>query len=560
MSESHILLLPRNDYFKWVKAAQRYALAFGVSITPEPEKAGSNAVITVVITPNGYPKEGDIERYLLARYPKIVIDPIQVDSPGAFEEILNQRVESGEQFGQTRGDPEQKAIPKYSAERLYLFWPTESPVITQAFGVNPEMFSISGLPGHEGIDFRAPYHSSVFACAPGEVYMVEHNPDAHAYGKHVRIRHAHGYRTVYAHLSELQVQVGEKVSAKQVIGRVGLTGNSGGAIIHLTLKKDHTSENGETDFPGDVIDPTPFLVFPHQEAEVLEALNMENLIGDLDYPWASPCLIGVNSRPDGTLQEPDFSVLTSARIEAIKVMQNTSVGIVNQLRHMFSGIFIMARLAPPLGQMMTKPIDWVSGIREDMLRLYSANTRYFEIHQSPNLHLHGWGQTWHSGKEFGDWWLEVAMQLREEFPESRLGFPGVSPGEYVPEQRSDALSFLDQADAAIQKADWVGVNCYWASEQEMYHPDKGRFYLNIRQRHPEKLIFITEFANVNQFTDPSVKGLEYVKYYLQIRGEKGIGAAFAQVISAGDGYNSLVWRKEDGALTEIPGSVGERSE
>jgi hypothetical protein len=122
----------------------------------------------------------------------------------------------------------------------------------------------------------------------------------------------------------------------------------------------------------------------------------------------------------------------------------------------------------------------------------------------------------------------------------------------------DARVFLDQADDALLAADWVGVNCFWSTETEMQADDGGRFYRYYRQRFPEKLLFITEFGDVNQRTGPHVKGQEYVSYYQSLRQETGIGAAFAQVLSAASGYASLAWRDEDGVLNKIPFLVGKR--
>ena len=128
------------------------------------------------------------------------------------------------------------------------FGPTEYNVITQHFGVNPQYYAQFGLPGHEGIDFRAPHGTMIFACADGTVYRVE-TADNNNYGIHVRIEHADGYKTVYAHLMKPLVMVGDIVRAGEVIGLADNTGNSHGDHLHLTLKL------GER-----ILDPTPFLL------------------------------------------------------------------------------------------------------------------------------------------------------------------------------------------------------------------------------------------------------------------------------------------------------------
>lgn len=142
-----------------------------------------------------------------------------------------------------------------------LSWPTEYQTVTQAFGINPQWYSKFGLPGHEGLDIRAPLHSKIYACADGEVYAIHNNLDDHPYGNHIRIKHDGGYQTIYAHLEEILVEVGQKVIRKQYIGVADSTGNSSGSHLHLTLKKDGATLKGETIYPNDIIDPTPYLLY-----------------------------------------------------------------------------------------------------------------------------------------------------------------------------------------------------------------------------------------------------------------------------------------------------------
>lgn len=142
-------------------------------------------------------------------------------------------------------------------EEFVLHWPTQYPVITQGFGKNPQNYP--GLPGHEGVDLRAPLGSPITACAGGIVYRSGWHE---AYGYHIRIDHDCSYKTIYGHLSQILVVAGELVSAGQLIGKAGNTGNSRGAHLHLTLKRDGATARKETIYPSDIIDPTPFLKLP----------------------------------------------------------------------------------------------------------------------------------------------------------------------------------------------------------------------------------------------------------------------------------------------------------
>lgn len=142
-------------------------------------------------------------------------------------------------------------------------WPTQYGTITQEFRKRPEFYGKFGLPGHEGIDFQAPDGSEIYAVADGAVgdVRLDGNSDKlnKPYGNQVRIRHEGGYESIYAHLMQPTVCVGQSVQAGQLIGLADNTGNSFGAHLHFTVKKKGASQTGETDFPWDIIDPTPYL-------------------------------------------------------------------------------------------------------------------------------------------------------------------------------------------------------------------------------------------------------------------------------------------------------------
>lgn len=147
----------------------------------------------------------------------------------------------------------------------FTHWPTSSRTITQAYNARPSVYAQWGLTGHDGVDIAAATGAPVYAVAPGVVYAVgdERADKAHGghnYGVRVYIQHRDGYRTIYGHLDQRLVQVGQDVQGGQLIGRADSTGNSTGPHLHLTLKKDGATARGETAQPYDIIDPTPFLM------------------------------------------------------------------------------------------------------------------------------------------------------------------------------------------------------------------------------------------------------------------------------------------------------------
>jgi len=90
---------------------------------------------------------------------------------------------------------------------------------------------------HHGIDYAAPTGTPVWAVADGEVI---YRARAGGFGNLVKIRHANGYVSYYAHLSRYakHLKVGQKVAQKQVIGYVGQTGLATGPHVCFRVAKN----------------------------------------------------------------------------------------------------------------------------------------------------------------------------------------------------------------------------------------------------------------------------------------------------------------------------------
>lgn len=114
---------------------------------------------------------------------------------------------------------------------------------------------------HTGVDFPAAEGEPIHAAVTGIVVFAGNSGDWA--GNHVAILHADGYTTMYSHLSSIGTTAGERVSAGQVIGRVGDTGRAFGPHLHFEVYPPGVHY-------GDIyaaIDPLPWLasfgVHPH---------------------------------------------------------------------------------------------------------------------------------------------------------------------------------------------------------------------------------------------------------------------------------------------------------
>lgn len=100
---------------------------------------------------------------------------------------------------------------------------------------------------HPGIDMASHIGEPVNPVMDGTVTQVLH--DTWDYGNHIIIKHANNFSSLYAHLSKINVAVGQKVTTNTIIGEVGSTGRSTGPHLHLEI-------HDELDRP---FNPAPFL-------------------------------------------------------------------------------------------------------------------------------------------------------------------------------------------------------------------------------------------------------------------------------------------------------------
>ncbi|MFA6457231.1 MAG: peptidoglycan DD-metalloendopeptidase family protein [Bacteroidota bacterium] len=118
-----------------------------------------------------------------------------------------------------------------------LTWPVSGGRVVAEFGnqVHPVMKTITT---NTGIDIATKENTPVRCVADGEVALIHWLP---SYGNLIIINHSHGYRTVYAHLSEISVITGQQIKEGTVIAKSGETVS--GNLLHFEVWKEKDKQN-----------------------------------------------------------------------------------------------------------------------------------------------------------------------------------------------------------------------------------------------------------------------------------------------------------------------------
>ena len=113
---------------------------------------------------------------------------------------------------------------------------------SQYFGENPAWYQKFGLKGHNGIDIPLSTGTKLYSVIDGTV--IEQTSDPSGYGEYVKIENT-SCGVLYAHLSKFVLTVGQTVSAGDLVGYSGNTGNSTGPHLHFgVFPKPRDRSNG----------------------------------------------------------------------------------------------------------------------------------------------------------------------------------------------------------------------------------------------------------------------------------------------------------------------------
>lgn len=172
-----------------------------------------------------------------------------------------------------------------SAQRLLMLTPINGARLSSSFSTARRHPILGYTRRHNGTDFAAPRGTPVMAAGNG---VVERADRFGSFGNYIRIRHANGFQTAYAHLNGFArgVRAGSRVTQGQVIGYVGTTGRSTGPHLHYEVHQNGTPRNPMTlDLPtGRQLTEAEIPLFEAERDRIIAIREAAHSADDNDAP------------------------------------------------------------------------------------------------------------------------------------------------------------------------------------------------------------------------------------------------------------------------------------
>ena len=372
---------------------------------------------------------------------------------------------------------------------IHLVYPTIYQEIIQKFAENGDIYWQFNFPGHDGLDFKAPFHSKVFAAADGIVSAINYDYEER-FGLHIVIEHVDGYSTLYGYLGKANVAEGEKVKQNQVIALSGDSNNRG--YIHFGLYNKTLERLKNSKYPNGELDPTPFMKYDKQNFVSKSIVKTKKNQG-----------IGAN------YVNKSYSDLAPNKTQNYVFSHTIKI---DRLKALKKNGFIVIVVDEEISKANQKPSQYLKSIRADIERCYQTGIRFFQIGKSPNITQNGMNSVWRSAGEFSNWWIDVCSPLTELFPDIRLGYPSLTQGRAVPGIKFDSKQFLLESSEAIEFSDWIGFEYIWQSRQELMRLIEQNELLTASKIAPSKARIITGYGQVDYLLSKDEQKQNYSEF------------------------------------------------
>ncbi|UUV04839.1 M23 family metallopeptidase [Ruegeria sp. YS9] len=157
------------------------------------------------------------------------LTPLSVSTRGEVDELSAEEARANTLLQQM----DQLNLYRLAAEKAPFANPVHSAVrFTSGYGSRRDP-KTGGRRMHNGVDFAGPQGTDIFATADG---VVTHAGWQSGFGRLVKIKHAFGIETLYAHNTKINVKVGQRVSRGDHIADMGSTGRSTGTHLHYEVR------------------------------------------------------------------------------------------------------------------------------------------------------------------------------------------------------------------------------------------------------------------------------------------------------------------------------------
>jgi len=206
---------------------------------------------------------------------------------------------------------------------------------------------------------------------------------------------------------------------------------------------------------------------------------------------------------------------------------------------------------------LKKKDEFLDVLYEKIEPIYNLGYRYFELHHKPNVSGGGYTWAWQNGKQFARWFCVISEELRNTFPEIKVGYPSLSYGPDIGGIQVGCDKFLFESREAIDASDFISVLVHWKSrglDTEIF--DAIHYLAYVRYMFDKDVVAV--YYNNNNNVQKAVKGQQYLMFLDYTKNIDGVIGAFGHTLSSPSKNDMwITWRSRN-SESSIPEIIASR--
>jgi hypothetical protein len=254
----------------------------------------------------------------------------------------------------------------------------------------------------------------------------------------------------------------------------------------------------------------------------------------------------------------EIAELRAMKADVIKVLSSSSPAYVSALVAAFPDALFIVRSFLDFGGRAISAAQFANDTLSDLQRtlgvLGNASV-IVEVHNEPNLNVEGLGISWDDGYEFGYWFNAVAEKYKAAGIVAPMMTPGLSPGDDVPNQRSNARKFHAEMMAVVfDSADCVGVHAYYINDSDVDNALAWTRWLSLNSL--GKPLHVTETSqttHAGEFDSADSYAGAIVRYW-----KNAPVQSVSVFLSSGHGWDNEALVDADGTSRGIGAAIGNK--